>query len=174
MWQQVARGGEPQLQRRAAPRTTACAFAAAAAAAAAAAGGRPLALAALDELQLHAARRAAAAAASAAHVQPARGGVLVQRRADVAAAPADAPVVLVASEDRARGLDIAGVEAVLILGGPANADTFVHLSGRVYRDPLSLANGPEPSVVTIGRKRDIDQVRGWLSELGEEITELSD
>jgi len=28
--------------------------------------------------------------------------------------------------------------------------------------------------VTIGRKRDIDQVRGWLSELGEEISELSD
>ena len=97
-----------------------------------------------------------------------------QLRADVIGATADAPVVLVASEDRARGLDIAGVEAVLILGGPANADTFVHLSGRVDRDPLALASGPEPSVVTIGRKRDIDQVRGWLSELGEEITELSD
>ena len=95
-----------------------------------------------------------------------------QLRADVSAATAEAPVVLVASEDRARGLDIAGVEAVLILGGPANADTFVHLSGRVDRDPLSLGSGPEPSVVTIGRKRDVDQVRGWLSELGEEISEL--
>ena len=97
-----------------------------------------------------------------------------QLRADVAAATAEAPVVLVGSEDRARGLDIAGVEAVLVLGGPANADTFVPLSGRVDRDPLALSSGPEPSVVTIGRKRDIDQVRGWLSELGEEISELSD
>ena len=97
-----------------------------------------------------------------------------QLRAAVAAATAEVPVVLVASEDRARGLDIAGVDAVLILGGPANADTFVHLSGRVDRDPLALANGPEPSVVTIGRKRDIDQVRNWLSELGEEISELGD
>ena len=55
-----------------------------------------------------------------------------QLRADVAAATAEAPVVLVASEDRARGLDIAGVEAVLILGGPANADTFV-LPGKLPR-----------------------------------------
>ncbi len=75
-----------------------------------------------------------------------------QLRADVIGATADEPVVLVASEDRARGLDIAGVEAVLILGGPANADTFVHLSGRVDRDPLALASGPEPSVVYIASK----------------------
>ena len=63
---------------------------------------------------------------------------------------------------------------VLVLGGPANADMFVHLPGRVDRDPLSLSSGPEPSVVTIGRKRDIDQVRNWLSELGEDSTELGD
>lgn len=95
-----------------------------------------------------------------------------QLRDDVAAATVESPVVLVASEDRARGLDIAGADAVLVLGGPANADTFVHLSGRVDRDPLALADGPEPSVVTIGRKRDLDQVRTWLVDLGEEMVEL--
>ena len=80
-------------------------------------------------------------------------------RADVAAATAEAPVVLVASEDRARGLDIAGVEAVLMNTGsaprtPTRSCTSRPRGTRRPRRRFARRHRPlRSSFVSVGRAR---------------------
>ena len=94
-----------------------------------------------------------------------------------AASEAD-PVFLVADQAVTRGLHVDDVDAVLILGKPANADTFVHLAGRADRDPLrrtdATAAAPEkrPTVLTVAKRRDVAAVRAWLADLGADLEDV--
>ncbi|KAH8053592.1 helicase [Aureococcus anophagefferens] len=100
-----------------------------------------------------------------------RAGAEELRAALGAATPA-APVVLVADQAVTRGLHVDAVDAVVVLGKPANADTYVHLAGRADRDPLREAGGERPAVLTVAKRRDVAALRGWLSELGADLEDV--
>ena len=98
------------------------------------------------------------------------------------AATATAPMVVVADQAATRGLHLDALDAVFVLGKPANADTYLHLAGRVSRDPFrgtpnATAQQAQlqhaPVAVTLGSTKDLKVLRSWLDELGVlDLTEL--
>lgn len=88
------------------------------------------------------------------------------------AATPDRPSLVVADEAVTRGLHLDALDAVFVLGRPANADTYLHLAGRTARYPFDptrrddQARQPAGTVVTLARPKDLALLRSWLADLG--------
>lgn len=102
--------------------------------------------------------------------------------------PPQSPRLLVADAAATRGLHLDSISRVYVLGLPANADTYLHLAGRVGRwphgreDKASSGNrtpeGGAKSVVsenwgagdavvtTLATAVELSQLRGWGKGLG--------
>lgn len=73
--------------------------------------------------------------------------------------------LLVADAAATRGLHLNGVATVIVLGLPANADTYLHLAGRTGRWPRD--EGPGAAVaVTIATEPELRTLGGWAAGLG--------
>jgi hypothetical protein len=96
-----------------------------------------------------------------------------------ASSPPKAPLMklVVTDQARARGLHLDDVTAVFVLGGAANADTYLHLAGRTGRmSPRASAAAAAATAssshvlrgvcVTIALPADVKRVRAWAAELG--------
>ncbi len=73
--------------------------------------------------------------------------------------------LLVADAAATRGLHLNGVATVIVLGLPANADTYLHLAGRTGRWPRAEAPGSAVAV-TIATEPELRTLRGWAAGLG--------
>jgi superfamily II DNA/RNA helicase len=112
---------------------------------------------------------AAARNEAAPTVVPGSSPTALDRRAsfcDSLALPVDAGAKLpmrlvVIDQAKARGLHLDSVAAVFVLGGAANADTYLHLAGRTGRWPRV-----EGTVVTIAPDAELRRLASWGNELG--------
>ena len=73
--------------------------------------------------------------------------------------------LLVADAAATRGLHLDNVGTVIVLGLPANADTYLHLAGRTGRWPRAVAPGSAVAV-TIATEPELRTLRGWSAGLG--------
>jgi superfamily II DNA/RNA helicase len=73
--------------------------------------------------------------------------------------------LLVADAAATRGLHLDNVGTVIVLGLPANADTYLHLAGRTGRWPRTEAPGSAVAV-TIATEPELRTLRGWSAGLG--------
>ena len=112
-------------------------------------------------------KQAAAAPAAAATAASASSfGDAAERRAALNAATREGPgALLVADVAATRGLHLDGVSTVIVLGLPANADTYLHLAGRTARWPRPQAPG-EAVAVTVLSSAELRTLRGWSNGLG--------
>lgn len=60
------------------------------------------------------------------------------------------PVVLVTTEASCRGLDLPGLDCVLLLYCPLTSDTYTHLAGRTGRGRAEAQSGTVVSLLTSG------------------------
>ena len=87
--------------------------------------------------------------------------------------------LVVTDQARVRGLHLDDVSTVFVLGGAANADTYLHLAGRTGRMRPRTERAGEGTVsaavdsrdllsacVTIAPPTEVKRVRAWAAELG--------
>ena len=76
--------------------------------------------------------------------------------------------ILVADAAATRGLHLDGVSTVIILGLPANPQTYLHLAGRTGRGTSVAAPG-EAVVVTVAIGKEMDKLKTWGNMLSIKI-----
>jgi len=83
--------------------------------------------------------------------------------------------LVVTDQARVRGLHLDDVSTVFVLGGAANADTYLHLAGRTGRmsprtgsasEEAAASKGLLNACVTIAPPAEVKRVRAWAAELG--------
>ena len=81
--------------------------------------------------------------------------------------------ILVADAAATRGLHLDGVSTVIILGLPANPQTYLHLAGRTGRGwPPAVEKPGEALVVTVAINKEVQKLLTWGAMLGIQIEEL--
>lgn len=82
--------------------------------------------------------------------------------------------VIVADAAATRGLHLDGVGTVIILGLPANPQTYLHLAGRTGRGwPPAAAKPGEAVVVTVAIDKEVQKLKTWAAMLGIQIEEMA-
>ena len=101
----------------------------------------------------------AAGAPSATAGPAARGGA----RPAAAAADEDSPLLLLTTERSVRGLDLPGLDCVVLLYAPKTSDTYVHLAGRTGR---AGHVADRANVVSVLGEREAGRLGLFSSQLG--------
>jgi len=79
------------------------------------------------------------------------------------------PRVLVTTEPSVRGLDLRGLDCVMLLYVPYQSDTYLHLAGRVGRGSAIAREG---HVVTVTTAKDAKYLNLFTSQLGMSLKKL--
>eukprot|EP00929_Paragymnodinium_shiwhaense_P029566 TRINITY_DN16909_c0_g2_i1.p1 TRINITY_DN16909_c0_g2~~TRINITY_DN16909_c0_g2_i1.p1 ORF type:complete len:587 (-),score=171.29 TRINITY_DN16909_c0_g2_i1:192-1886(-) len=99
-----------------------------------------------------------------AAIQAVAGSTLLEGGVRGYVGPSSKPEVIVGRAEAIRGLDIAGIDAVLIVGQLGNAREYLHLAGRTARhQPGRPTSG---MVVSMVDKKHLGLLRSWGKAMG--------
>jgi len=85
---------------------------------------------------------------------------------DSAGAEGDKPLVIVGRTESIRGLDLAGLDAVVIVGSLSTAREYLHMAGRTGRFEPGRRNPTNGTVISLMTKPDAKTLKRWGQELG--------
>lgn len=122
-------------------------------------------------------RRAALCSSLAAAPSPSDSSADAPPSSSPASSKAPLMKLVVTDQARVRGLHLDDVSTVFVLGGAANADTYLHLAGRTGRMSPRTGSASEEAAaapskdllnacVTIAPPAEVKRVRAWAAELG--------